>query len=359
MLTSESRNFYKADFDPSDLTHMLGGAQDNGTPAAEGDLSKWCNVGGGDGGFTAINPVDPRIQYATSQYLTLYRTRNAWQDWDPNDPSKSEITFGDKIGGNTRTWLGDTAVFVAPIALDPTDPSKLYAATNFLWRWDERTSTWTDHLGGQMLSAGVDDAVSALAISPSDNQRIYTGSETGQIWMTTDAGRTWSRIDDGVPQYWITSIAVDPKNPDSIIVSLSGTGTAGTGHPGHLWKCGSVSSANRSWLNIGGRFRAALPNVPINSVVIDPNESGRVYVGTDIGFFFTTDGGATWIDGTRDLGLPNVLVNDVKWPAGSGYLMAATFGRGIWKIQLPLPNSHVFGAAASKRRRVKRAAPSP
>src|SRR4029077_12664564 len=64
--------FYKADFSPTDPAYMLGGAQDNSTPVAGGDLTKWMNVGGGDGGFTAINPVNPKIQYATSQYLTIY-----------------------------------------------------------------------------------------------------------------------------------------------------------------------------------------------------------------------------------------------------------------------------------------------
>ena len=222
---------------------MLGGAQDNATPLASGDLTKWMNVGGGDGGFTAINPANPKVQYATSQYLTIYRTEDNWKDWDPDHRGNSEITYYDQIGGNTRAWLGDTTLFIAPIVLDPADPNILYAATNFLWRWDERkTPHWADHLGGQMLSSGVDDAVTVIAISPSDHKRIYTGSQTGQIWMTPDAGETWSRIDDGLPRFWITSISVQPSDPDTILVGLSGTGDANTSHPGHLWKCVHSSS---------------------------------------------------------------------------------------------------------------------
>jgi photosystem II stability/assembly factor-like uncharacterized protein len=348
----EITQFYKADFSPTDPTYMLGGAQDNATPLSSGDLKKWNNVGGGDGGFTAINPVDPKIQYATSQYLTIYRTKDNWKDWDPNHPEKSEITYYDRTGGNSRAWLGDTAVFVAPIALDTKDPKLLYAATNFLWRWDETASTWTDHLGGQMLSSGVDDAVTTIAIAPTDNKRIYTGSQTGQIWMTSDAGQTWTRIDDGLPKFWITSIAVHPSDPDTIIVGLSGTGDANTGHPGHLWKCVHTSLENRSWLNVGGRFRTALPNVPVDSVVIDSADSSRIYVGTDIGFFLTNDGGVTWADGTRTLGLPNVQVNDLRMVSGTGYLMAATFGRGMWRIALPVPSAASlphFGSPGKKK----------
>ncbi len=345
--------FYKADFSPTDPNYMLGGAQDNATPLASGDLTKWMNVGGGDGGFTAINPANPKIQYATSQYLTIYRTEDNWKDWDPSHRENSEITYYDQIGGNTRAWLGDTTLFIAPIVLDPADPNILYAATNFLWRWDERkTPHWADHLGGQMLSSGVDDAVTVIAISPSDHKRIYTGSQTGQVWMTPDAGETWSRIDDGLPRFWITSISVQPSDPDTILVGLSGTGDANNSHPGHLWKCVHSSTNARSWINVSGRFRRAVPNVPVNTAIFDPADSGTIYVGTDIGFFLTNDGGVTWVDGTRNLGLPNVQVNDLKLVPSTGYLMAATFGRGIWRIQMPLPkaaNLPNFGSGAKHK----------
>jgi len=54
--------FYQADWHPSDPAWMLGGTQDNATPLAKGDLASWLNVGGGDGGFCAINPSDPNNQ---------------------------------------------------------------------------------------------------------------------------------------------------------------------------------------------------------------------------------------------------------------------------------------------------------
>jgi photosystem II stability/assembly factor-like uncharacterized protein len=344
---------YKADFSPSDPAVMLGGAQDNATPFADGDLSQWLNVGMGDGGYVVINQNAPDVQYATAQYLTIFETHSRWHDWDPSHPEKSEITFYDTVGGNQRAWYGDYVGFVAPITPDPKNPTILYAATNFLWRWDDEHAKWTDHLGGQMLTSGADDAVTVIAVSPSDTQRIYTGSQTGQVWMTTDGGNKWKRINDGLPQFWITSIAVHPSDPDTIFVGLSGTGDSLTGHPGHIWKCQHTSDDNRTWLNISGRFRPAIPNVPINSVVVDPANPARLYVGTDIGFFLTDDGGVNWVDGTRSLGLPSVQVNDLKLVAGTGYLMAATFGRGIWRLKLPVPtaaNLPHLGATHKKRR---------
>jgi len=331
--------FYKADYGPRDPSMILGGAQDNATPLANGNLSQWLNIGAGDGGFTLINPSNPQIQYATSQYLTLYETHNGWKDWDPAHPEKSEIAFRDTIGGNPRSWLGDYVGFVAPIAFDPHNPGILYAGTNFLWRWNDQQGAWTDHLGGQMLTAGPDDALTVIAVAPSDPNRIYTGSQAGQLWMSSDGGQKWTQINDGLPQFWITSIAVHPSDPDTIIVGLSGTGDSQTGHPGHIWKCLNASKISRSWLNISGRFRDAIPNVPVNTLLIDPDNPARLYVGSDLGFFLSDDGGIHWVDATRSLGLPIVQVNDLKLVPGTGYLMAATFGRGIWRLKTPVPTA--------------------
>ncbi len=62
----------------------------------------------------------------------------------------------------------------------------------------------------------------------------------------------------------------------------------------------------------------------------------EIYVGTDIGVFYNLNGGATWRNGTAPLGLPNVQVNTLRFVPGTGYLMAATYGRGIWRIRFPL-----------------------
>jgi hypothetical protein len=52
--------------------------------------------------------------------------------------------------------------------------------------------------------------------------------------------------------------------------------------------------------------------------------------------FYTLVGGVTWRNGTAPLGLPNVQINTLKVVPGTGYLMAATYGRGMWRIRLPL-----------------------
>ncbi len=328
--------FYRAAFHPSDANRLIGGAQDNASPVLLGDPRKWGNVGGGDGGFAAINRNEPDVQYATSQGLDILRTDQAWKPGSVTD-----------ITGN---WSSEIRTFIAPIVLDPNDPKLLYAGTNYLWRWDDRNLEWTAHLGDQILANDDGkDALTYIAIAPSASKRIYTASQQGQLWMSADNGGHWTRIDRGLPHYWITSIAVSPQEPDKILVSLSGTASRTGVHPGHVWICENTGSAARKWRPIIGTGSGMLPNIPVNSISLDPSNPNSIYyAGTDIGFFVSKDGGTSWQDASTSLGLPNVQVNDVQFVPGTGYLMAATFGRGMWRIKLPIEVKPSYFKAVQK-----------
>ena len=103
--------FYKAAWHPTDATRMIGGAQDNASPTATGDLTNYKNFGGGDGGFSAINPATPNTQYTTSQNLGAVETTDNWM-------TNNDITppFGT-----------EKPAFIAPIFLDQKTPQYLYA----------------------------------------------------------------------------------------------------------------------------------------------------------------------------------------------------------------------------------------
>jgi photosystem II stability/assembly factor-like uncharacterized protein len=306
--------FYQADWHPFDSKWMLGGTQDNATPMANGDLNNWLNVGGGDGGFCCINPTNPNNQYCTSQGLSVYKTENAWANTQYISP----------------TTGSDNVAFIAPIELDASSPNLLYAGTNYLYRWDNTSSSWTAHLGNQKFTDGV---LSVIRVAPSDSNRIYVGTNDGMVWMSKNAGSSWSRINSGtvsLPNRYISSISISRVNPDNILVGISGTGTA------HLWKCTNPGSASRTWASVDGSGATSLPDVPVNAVARDyRNYDTMWFVGTDVGVFMTSDGGSNWGNATEPYGLPNVQVNALGTIPSTGHLYAATFGRGMWRITTP------------------------
>jgi photosystem II stability/assembly factor-like uncharacterized protein len=325
---------YHADYHPSDPSHLLGGAQDNACPALLGDPNTWHDEMGGDGSGCAINPQNPSLQYTCREnYYTFTTGKGIWRttdDWNTSGPEYVDLGT-------------DPFAFIPPLAIDPTTPSNVYIATDYLYQYLETTQSWNSQLGGQQLAGNYtgNGYVQCITVAPTDSNRIYTGSVDGEIWMTTDGGATWTELDrdtsgnillpsqNGYP-YAVTSIAVSLTNASHIIVGLSGSGEP------HLWDCANtLAGDNLAWTNVSGSGASALPDISLNTIALDPDDPAHTfYVGTDVGVFQTLDAGATWQNVTTPLGLPNVDVNDLKAMPGTRYLNAATFGRGIWRIRL-------------------------
>jgi photosystem II stability/assembly factor-like uncharacterized protein len=304
--------FYNVVWHPSDKTRILGGTQDNASPVSMGNLARWENVGGGDGGFNAINPANPNIQYCTIYGFTVVMTNDGWKTSRDISPDAG----------------GDVSPFVTPIYQDPVNTRYLYGCTNYLWRYDVQTNTWTPRMGGAPLSNG--SLIHVVAVAPSDGNVIYTGSDDGRLFVSTNAGAAWRNLNTAsLPNRAITSISVSPTNPKQILVGLSGTGTQ------HLFLCADTSATTPTFAPKNGSGTSMLPDVPLNAIERDPKKPDLVwYAGTDIGVFSTGDGGTTWTNATVPLGLPNVQVNSLNANAKTGLLSAGTYGRGIWSITL-------------------------
>ena len=86
------------------------------------------------------------------------------------------------------------------------------------------------------------------------------------------------------------------------------------------------------WTNASGTGAGALPNIPINALVIDYHLSDTVYIATDIGVFQTRDGGANW-EPFND-SLPRVVVTGLALRAKNNTLYASTMGRGAYQRAL-------------------------
>ena len=311
--------FYFADFSATDPTIMLGGADNNGVPASTGDLDLWSNVGVLTGGGVAINPFDPLTQYSSNQYYDfLYRTKDGWLTFDQIDLATYD--FNDWIVFN----FFENPPLVGQIAHDP-NRNAIYIASNYLWRYDGDADTWEPDLGGKALAGG---NIKCIAIAPSDSDYIYTGSTDGQLWMSSDNGASFTRLTaNNLPFQTITGISVHPTNPNDILISYGGGG--------NLYQCKDTSVLKPKFLFKTGYGITRLPFANANDIARDPLDPDNAwFIGTDTGVYYTPTAGTDWGSASAMLGLPNVAVTTLKAIPATGYLMASTFGRGIWRLDI-------------------------
>lgn len=291
---------------PWDPLTVTGGTQDNGTLTFYGNPS-WWHVLGGDGGFTAIDHRDPTIRYAETQ-------------WQSNSgysgPRRSD--GGAYLLRTQGIDVSDRALFIPPLVMDPVDPATLYFGTYRVYRTTNRAASWVPI--SPDLTLGVSGSVSAIAPAPSDPSMIYVGTSDGLVQWTDDGGATWTPrpLPTGDPRY-VQDIAVDPRDPRTAWVVVSGFLTP------HVFR---TTDGGATFTNASG----SLPDSPVNAVVVDPTSRATVIIGTDVGAYMSVDSGTTWTALTT--GMPNVAVFDVAYNANTGTLIAATHGRGMFRLEL-------------------------
>lgn len=286
---------------PWDAAVSMGGTQDNGTVESFGS-TEYNALIGADGGFTAINPLDPLIRYGETQW----KSESSY-----SGPRRSDGgSFARKVNGID---LSESALFIPPLVMDPVNPNRLYFGTVRLYRTDDQAERWVP------VSDAFPGRISAIAPAASNPDVVYLGMNDGSVHRTEDGGETWSLNTLGLPRRYVKDIAVDPTDWQRVFLTFSGYGS------GHVYR---TTDAGSTWDNVSGD----LPDVPVNAIVLDPAEPNTLFIGTDVGVFVTYDAGATWTALTE--GLPNAAVFDLAYNPGTGVLLAATHGRGMFTLTL-------------------------
>ncbi|GAB1395482.1 hypothetical protein MASR1M65_02570 [Saprospiraceae bacterium] len=335
--------FYKVSTDNAvPFYNVHGGTQDNfslGGPSrnisANGIVnSDWIVTSVGDGFETQVDPTNPDIIYAQSQYGGLVR-------FDRKSGQYLNLKPSEKKGEAPLRWNWD-----APLLISSHDPSRLYFGANVLFRTDNKGQEWraispdlsrqSDRNKFEVMgmvqsvdaiaknqSTDIYGQLTTIAESRIDPDILYTGTDDGLIQITTDGGKTWTKIDN-IPG------APTQSYVHQIITSWHDKNTAYACFNHHRY--GDFKPYIFKTVDGGKSWKSISANLPergsVYSIAEDHVDAGLLFVGTEFGVFFSKDGGSNWIQ--LKAGLPTIAVRDIEIQRRENDLVLATFGRGFY-----------------------------
>ncbi len=376
--------YYRVSVDMATPYNVYGGLQDNGSWVGPSETyrqngivnSDWRRLGGGDGFLNLVDTTNNAIVYTESQYLGLSRV-------DMRTGERTSIRPGDPTGHiagrrNWETWrevgtfeeqrLGNAmapANWDGPFTISPHDASTLYAGTNVMWKTIDRGDSWqplgdlttgtdrrtlpvmgqTPHDDLPSLDDGIPywPTISAVSESPLRQGLLYAGTDDGRLHVSLDGGRSWTDL-------------TRRDISDSDARASGSEGRAPTGFPGlppGAWVSGIETSRHaegrvyavwnnyrnddyanylyrsddygESWVSIADDLP---PERVLRTLREDPRNEDVLFVGAEIGVFYTMDGGGHWTE-LRG-GMPTLPFNDLVIHPRENDLVLGTHGRGVW-----------------------------
>ncbi len=176
------------------------------------------------------------------------------------------------------------------IILHPSNPNILYALSSYsVFKSTNGGSSWNEHF----LGSGCYGYSGEMAIHPQNPDILYvagyhySGSKSCMaVFKSTNGGVNWATKDINPSSSYgqAYSIALSSSNPN--ILYAGGYYSQGGSQHNKVYKS---SDSGNSWKDVTGSI-----SVEPNSIVVDPTDSNKVYVGTYWGVYRSTNGGQTW-----------------------------------------------------------------
>ncbi|MBL8310115.1 MAG: hypothetical protein JNL19_06820 [Burkholderiales bacterium] len=339
---------------PTDPKITIAGTQDNGTPMYS-SAGAWTRVDYGDGGYARIDQSNTSTTTPT-MYHTYYNQTNNLIGFARNtsiacasdgqwafrgiytgtvDPTVTCDGGQDRFNGIT---ISDAVNFYAPLELGPSvvsgGPNTVYFGTDRLYRSTDRGDNMTVVSQGPIVS-GV--PIRSMHISRLNDGFRMVGLNNGQVWATLTGASTLTNVTGNLPTPLKQALRVvfDPNDATGNTAYVTTGGYWGNA-TGHIFRTTNLGSGSVTWSAVSGSGSTAIPDVPVNCLLVDPYDSRALYACTDIGVYYSADTGTTW--NPMGSGMPRVPVFEMAFSAGttgSRVLRAATHGRGMWEILPP------------------------
>jgi photosystem II stability/assembly factor-like uncharacterized protein len=337
--------YYHINVDNAFPYRIYGGMQDNGSWRGPNRVYRsggvrnayWEKVGFGDGFDVVPDPENPRYGYSMWQGGNLMRydaETGGFEYSRPQpdsviDPTEKQLRFN---------WN-------AAIAQSPHDPNTVYYGSQHVHKSTDEGGSWTaispdlttdraawqrqQESGGLTYDVtGAENFTTIVDIAPSPVQEgiIWAGTDDGQLHVTRNGGETWTNVVDnieGVPEHtWIHQVKASKFNAGEAYVVFDNHRRADwTPYVYHTTNYGE------DWTRIVGPEDVdgyAL------SLVQDPVAEDLLFLGTQLGLYFSLDGGDTWTPWTH--GYPTAQTRDLAIQERERDLVIGTFGRAAYVL---------------------------
>jgi len=336
--------YYRVEVDNTlPFYYVYGGTQDNNshggpsrTTSALGIINDdWFVTNGGDGFESQIDPENPNIVYAQSQYGGLVR-------YDKQSGESIRIK-PQPPSGEAYRWNWN-----APLIISPHASTRLYFAANKLFRSDDHGDTWkiispdlTRQLDRNKIpvmgkiqsvdavsknrSTSLFGNITALTESPLQEDLIFVGTDDGLIQITEDGGANWRKIEKfpTIPEMTYVCFLLTSQH-DVNTVYAAFDGRKKNNLMPHLLKS---TDKGKSWKSITANLPERGTVYTIAEDHVNPN---LLFIGQEFGVYFTIDGGQKWI--RLKGGIPVTQGRDLAIQKRENDLVVATFGRGFYVL---------------------------